>query len=122
MKFQVVIGGEPYEIEFEDDDEVSSELLAATVQSVVLPTAAVSGSDSDRNGSTGRVYRSPIAGIVIRVHVAAGQHVQEDDPMLELEAMKMLTEIRAVAPGRLKSISVGVGAAVKANQVLLELE
>jgi biotin carboxyl carrier protein len=118
LKVQVVIGGEVYEVEVEDTEDGSRQPIVEGIQSVVLPgPGSAAQVDAD-----GRIYRSPVAGLVVTVNVEAGQVVQSNDVLLVLEAMKMETRMVAAIAGKVKSIHVAKGEAVKINQVLLELE
>ncbi len=63
-----------------------------------------------------------MAGIVIRVHAQAGKELQANDLIVVLEAMKMETRISAPAAGKIKSLKVAPGDAVKLNQILAEFE
>jgi pyruvate carboxylase subunit B len=60
-------------------------------------------------------------GLVLRLLVAPGQIVQPGDGLLVLEAMKMENELRATAPGVVRSVGVQAGQAVEKGQPLLEL-
>jgi len=66
--------------------------------------------------------RSPWAGIVIRIEVEPGRHVERGDLLLVLETMKMETDITAPLAGRVRAVNVARGDGVKANQILVELE
>jgi oxaloacetate decarboxylase (Na+ extruding) subunit alpha len=48
--------------------------------------------------------------------------VQEGESLVIIEAMKMETEIRAVAPGQVKDLQVSVDTAVETGQLLLVIE
>lgn len=67
------------------------------------------------------VCRSPIAGLVIAVLASAGQEVARHQPVMVIEAMKMLNDVSPAVGGVLKAIHVAPGDAVKAGQVLFEL-
>ena len=73
-------------------------------------------------GRREKVCRSPIFGIVVRVTVQVGQHIQVGDGVLVLEAMKMETDITAPVAGRSRRDHVNVGDSVKGGQVLVEFE
>lgn len=119
MKVQVVIGGQAYEVEVEDTDDDSAQPAATEgVQSVVLPGPG----SGPQPGDDARIYRSPVAGLVVRVNVESGRDVQAKDVLMVLEAMKMETSIVAATSGKLKGVYVKQGEAVKLNQVLLEFE
>jgi methylmalonyl-CoA carboxyltransferase small subunit len=69
-----------------------------------------------------KVCRSPIAGMVTRVNVQAGQQIQANDLLLVLEAMKMETNVTSPVAGKIKDIRVAQGDGVQLNQVLVEFE
>ena len=63
-----------------------------------------------------------MAGVVIKVNVEPGQAIQANDLMMVLEAMKMETNVTAPVAGKVKSVKVAQGDAVKVNQVVVEFE
>ena len=65
---------------------------------------------------------APMPGLVVRVAAAVGDLVQAGQALVVMEAMKMENELRASAPGRVKSILVAPGQAVEKGAVLVELE
>ena len=67
------------------------------------------------------VCRSPIAGLVIAVMAATGQEVRRHQPVLIIEAMKMLNHVSPQVDGVVRAMRVAPGDAVKAGQVLFEL-
>lgn len=75
-------------------------------------------------GSTKHINRiiAPMPGLILDINVAEGEEVNEDDPLLILEAMKMENVITSPRPGTIKSISVAIGEAVEKNQLLIEFE
>lgn len=66
--------------------------------------------------------KSEIAGKVWRIDTAVGEALDEDDPVLTLESMKM--EIPVVAPrdGKVAEILVAEGDAIAEGQVVAKLE
>jgi methylmalonyl-CoA carboxyltransferase small subunit len=69
-----------------------------------------------------KVCRSPIAGVVVRVHAQAGQSLQVGDPLVVLEAMKMETNITAPVAAKVAKLNVAVGDSVQSGQVIAEFE
>ena len=65
---------------------------------------------------------APMPGRVVRIHVAAGEHVREHEPLVILEAMKMEHVIAAASPGRVARVHVAVGDQVQRGQPLVDLE
>lgn len=66
--------------------------------------------------------KAPMPGLVTAISVAVGVHVQANQRLLLLEAMKMENEIRAPRPGIVKSISIIPGDKVGQGQILITLE
>jgi biotin carboxyl carrier protein len=68
----------------------------------------------------GRV-KAPIPGLISRVLIGPGDHVEAGQPLLVLEAMKMENEIRAPRCGRVCRLDVAPGQAVALHEVLAEI-
>ncbi len=62
-----------------------------------------------------------IPGVIWEVHVEPGAQVAAGDPLLTLEAMKMLNPIVAPRAGRIAKVHVRTGDRVAKNQLLIEL-
>jgi acetyl-CoA carboxylase biotin carboxyl carrier protein len=62
---------------------------------------------------------APMGGKIIKLTVAVGDSVSEDDEVAILEAMKMEMPIMSPADGEVKEIKVAEGDAVDADQVLM---
>lgn len=65
---------------------------------------------------------APMPGLIVRVNVAAGDHVQSGQSLVVMEAMKMENELRAVAAGTVKRVVASPGSAVEKGALLLEME
>lgn len=65
---------------------------------------------------------APIPGLVVRVLVKEGEAIEEGQPVVLLEAMKMENELRAVRSGIVKSVVVSAGQRVEQNTPLIVLE
>lgn len=66
--------------------------------------------------------RAPMPGLLKTVHVAEGDIVERDAPLMTLEAMKMENELLAPARGRVVRIAVGAGTKVEGGAMLAVLE
>ncbi len=64
---------------------------------------------------------APIPGLVVKILVAEGQVVAQNDPLIILEAMKMENEIRAQRAGVIQDIAVEVGQSVDGNAQMMVL-
>ena len=65
---------------------------------------------------------APMVGKILKVEKTVGEHVEEDEVIIVMEAMKM--EIPVVAPvtGTVKELRVSAGQAVEAEQALAVIE
>ena len=77
---------------------------------------------AEGNVDEAKVCRSPVAGVVVKLNVKAGQQLQTHDLMMVLEAMKMETNITAPVSGKVKRVNTAHGDGVKVNQILVEFE
>lgn len=99
----ITIAGHFYDIEIEDERERAA-LAAARAA-----------------GGGGGLVKSVMPGVVVNLLVAEGDVVEEGQPLLVLEAMKMQNEIAAPATGEVRLIHVTEGQAVAAGAKLVEL-
>jgi biotin carboxyl carrier protein len=74
-----------------------------------------------RGGTAGQRLTAPMPGRVVAVHVAVGDRVAADAPLVVLEAMKMENEFRATAGGTVTEVAVTAGQAVNAGDLLVAL-
>lgn len=66
--------------------------------------------------------KAPMPGLILEINVSAGQKVNEDDPLLILEAMKMENVLTAPRKGMIKSVHIKKGDAVDKGALLVEFE
>ena len=64
---------------------------------------------------------SEVAGIVSQIDADAGARVAKDDPIVTLEAMKMLIPVLAPAYGVVESLAVAVGDTIEEGQAIARL-
>ncbi len=103
--WDVLINGELYEVALEDERTIRLAQARGTA------TAVAGDATVD----------SPMPGIIIKVLVAEGDHVEKGDKVVILESMKMENELRAPRSGRVTSVSVEAGASVEKNQALVTI-
>jgi len=65
---------------------------------------------------------APMVGKVLKIEKQVGDHVEEDEVVIVMEAMKMEIPVVAPAAGTLKELKVSVGQAVEAEEVLAVIE
>jgi pyruvate carboxylase subunit B len=67
-----------------------------------------------------RPVRAPMPGLVVKVEVQEGDHVEVGQGMVIVEAMKMENELRAEHAGVVARIHVAPGQAVEKDQILID--
>lgn len=65
---------------------------------------------------------APIPGLIVKVLANVGDAVEEGQPLVILEAMKMENELRSMRGGVVKAVAVNAGQRVEQNAVLMILE
>ena len=82
--------------------------------------AAARGASAARGGR--HELRAPMPGLLKTVHVAEGDIVERDAPLMTLEAMKMENELLAPARARVVRLAVSAGTKVEGGAMLAVLE
>ncbi len=118
--FNVYVGDEFFEVSVDpltskpagprDSDTVGVE--AARAQATAEPKA------SPTAGADEVAIKAPIPGVVLKYLVEVGQSVQEGDPVVVLEAMKMENTLPSPASGKVKSLPWQSGETVAKDDVL----
>lgn len=130
MKLKITIDEKTYDVEVDVAEEERPHsgpyYYTPPAAPVNLPSAPPPPQARPTNGSgnvdEGKVCRSPIAGVVVRINAQVGQQIQANDAVLVLEAMKMETNITSPVSGKIKAINAKMGEGVQINQVLVEFE
>ncbi|ACF12529.1 biotin/lipoyl attachment domain-containing protein [Chloroherpeton thalassium ATCC 35110] len=65
--------------------------------------------------------KSPMPGLVVKLHVSVGDPVEKGQGLLVLEAMKMQNEIKSAVSGTVTEILVSERQPVEKNQLLLKI-
>ena len=126
MKLQITIDGRAYEVDVEVLEDEESAPAPNYAHAAHANNAHAAGAHAQDHSAAwdaeGRICRSPVMGLVIKVNVKPGQTVEAGELVLVLEAMKMETNLTAPRAATVKSVHVAVGDPAKLNQVLLEFE
>jgi propionyl-CoA carboxylase alpha chain len=69
-----------------------------------------------------RYLLCPMPGLLVSLHVAAGDKVEAGQPLAVVEAMKMENILRAVKPGVVKSVQAKEGDSLAVDAIILEME
>lgn len=132
MQLIMTIDGKKYrvDVEVEEGEEVRlpSGYATTTVQANPVPPPAApmappnptAGPAPGSAAGSDKICRSPIAGVVFKVVAQVGQHLEVNDLLVILEAMKMETNITAHMSGKVDKILVSVGEAVQPGQAIAE--
>ena len=112
--YTVNVSGVEYVVEVSEGGDVSGikAVSDTPAQAGAVPAVPVGGGDP---------LPAPLAGNIWKVNVQSGQHVQEGDVVVILEAMKMETEVRAPKAGTVGSVGVKEGDSVVVGDELLTL-
>ena len=65
---------------------------------------------------------APLAGKILKVNLAVGAKVKEDDDAVVIEALKMETQVYVPCDGTVKEIKVQEGDEVEEDQILAVIE
>jgi biotin carboxyl carrier protein len=105
QNYAVTLRGEQFRVQVEDE---RTRRLNAGREAPALPQGELP-------------IKAPIPGLVVNLLVEPGQAVENHQPLLILEAMKMENEIRAPRDGTVHTISVEPGMRVEQGGLLLTL-
>lgn len=108
VAYSVRVDGKVYQVEVAPSGELSS--VKALVSENIPGSASVTGTAT---------LNSPLTGNIWKVNVKAGATVKRGDVVIIMEAMKMETEIRAVADGEVVQVHIAAGDSVNTGDVLL---
>tara|TARA_R110002096_G_scaffold6409_1_gene29663 strand:+ start:23503 stop:25263 length:1761 start_codon:yes stop_codon:yes gene_type:complete len=106
--YAVRVNGKSYTVEIAEGGELGPVVAAA-------PSTATTG-------SSGAAVKAVLAGNIFKVHVAAGENVEQDQPLLVVEAMKMETVISAPKAGTISQVFVKEGDAVQVGDSLVAID
>lgn len=106
--YSVRVDGKVYQVEVAPSGELAS--IKAVVSENIPGSASVTGTAT---------LNSPLTGNIWKVNVKAGSSVKRGDVVIIMEAMKMETEIRAVADGVVVQVHIAAGDSVNTGDVLL---
>ncbi len=85
------------------------------------PKRAKSSHSSSHTGAKGNSLLAPMQSTVVKMAVAEGQHVEEGELVVVLEAMKMEQPLTAHRSGTISSIGVQVGTTISAGTRILDI-
>jgi oxaloacetate decarboxylase alpha subunit len=107
MVYSVTVNGQQYQVEVAEGGAING-IQAAAVEA---PQPVVAGD----------AVTAPLAGTIFKVNVREGDHVQEGEIIVVLEAMKMETEVRAPRSASVSSVRIREGDNVAVGDELVIL-
>jgi len=113
--YRVSVNGSEYDVVVGPGNADISQVTAVAAPAATATPAAAAPAPA----GPGTEIRAPLSGSVIEILVAVGQKVNDGDPVMILEAMKMETEIRANASGTIQSIAINKGDSIQSDQSLM---
>lgn len=111
-RYKVKVGNKEYQVEVSDQGQVTSVPAPVVQPQTGVPPAAAEG----------KAVVAPLAGNIFKVLVNVGDQVNEGDPLIIMEAMKMETEVKASQPGKVVAVQAREGDSVAVGAPLVTLE
>lgn len=109
--YTVEVEGQKYTVTVANGGDISG----------IAPFGVVAPAPLSAEIASGFPVKAPLAGNIFKVLVGAGHEVEEGEPILILEAMKMETEVCAPSSGIVGSINVKAGDSVAVGDILLTI-
>ena len=104
--YSVRVNGREFTVEVAEDGELADVSPAPGAAKAPPP-------------SSGEAVKAVLAGNIFKVHVAPGDHVEEGQPLLVVEAMKMETTVSAPKAGTVSDVLVREGDVVSVGDALV---
>ena len=123
-RYSLIVDGKPYDVFAEETPlgfhiVVGDETILIGTQTGRRGAKGAGGADAGAGGEW--VLKSPMAGVVREILVAADDEVAEGQTLTIVEAMKMQNELQARRAGTVKAVYVSVGQRVDQGTPLLVL-
>ncbi len=116
--YSMLIDGRSFTVAATPDGvQLDGKDFAARVQRSLGPALQAPGVSSEPAR-----LQAPIPGLVVAIHVTAGQEVLEGEPLLVVEAMKMQMDLKSPRSGKVTQIAVAAGQEVAHGQLLVVVD
>jgi oxaloacetate decarboxylase alpha subunit len=106
--YSVRVNGREFTVEVAEDGQLAG-------------VAPASAGPKPAAGPSGETVKAVLAGNVFKVHVAPGDRVEEGQPLLVVEAMKMETAVSAPKAGTISEVFVREGDVVAVGDPLVAI-
>jgi len=114
--YTVTVSGQSYVVQVDDGGEITQGPL-----SVDTPKETMVETPKIQTSGDGEPIPAPLSGQIFKIPVTKGQHVEEGEVVIILEAMKMETEIRASKSGTITEMCVKEGDHVNVGDSLVKM-
>jgi len=119
--FSIVIGGVPRQAYVTRDGKN----LRVLVEGRAFILGAGGGANRGRGAAGGLVdppgtITAPLAGVVVDVRVKPGDHIEQRQTVVVVEAMKMQNEVQAPMDGTVTRVNAVMGARIEKGELVLE--
>jgi biotin carboxyl carrier protein len=130
-RFAVVVDGQAFDVALAGSEELAGDSAVRIVPAAAAAPVAggsppvrrpVTAPSAAPGAGGGGTLTAPMPGVILRVLVAAGAHVQRGQDVAVLDAMKMENIIRAPSEGTVTEICVQPGQQVAHGQVIVRLQ
>ena len=122
-QFRITLNGKTYNVVAEIIGEEGNSAPAAGAHPArSAGAAAVAPPPAAPAAPGGGAVPSPLAGKVVSIDVAIGDHVRAGQQVVTLEAMKMNTVVSSSHAGMVKAVHVASGDSVEEGQPLLTIQ
>lgn len=122
--FKVTVNGISYDVSVEEMTGAGVPIQPTAPAPVVQAPKAAEPKKTEAAAVSASAFQltAPMPGTIADIKVAVGDTVAKDQVGIILEAMKMENEIFIPIAGKVTSVNVTKGAAVKSGDVLLTIE
>ncbi len=125
-RFEVIVDGETFDVTLSGDEDLPEATItpgyepARTASAPARPAATLALPPKRAAGGAGpSTLSAPMPGVILEVHVKAGDHVERGQQIAVLEAMKMHNLIGASRAGTIAEVCVTPGQAVGHGDALV---
>lgn len=125
MKLRITVEDKVFEVEVEVLGGAAPGQAVARSAPATAPVAAAPIADIPAPAPPrvdGKVFPSPLSGVIRAVKIKAGDAVQANQEIIILEAMKMETSIYAPAAATVRAVLVKEGDSVQAGTAMVEFD
>lgn len=126
-KFKIRIDGKEYLVEMEEEGspQVPLQTVPEAVPSApaaVIPEPVSAPATAVPTPASSDAITAPMPGAILKILVNVGDHIEENQPLMILEAMKMENQIVSDKAGTVSGIHVTTGNQVNPGDALITIQ